>query len=620
MNTSIDLETNVVNRYTGEARMQRLMWIATRTTNIAINQSPDSNQEEYLLQRLAYEAAAQFAIQQQNAARYKDIFHQYNEKNVLKSPPRRHEDASTTEISGSSESRDLLDVFDAHWYNDTFANNRQNRDILQSRLQASQAHLNKEAIRVAYLAIAEFATRTGDMSEAFHAVLRAKDFCTTRQQTTTVTLQILMYSTLLRNFQVVRDYVPRLEHTVVTATPSSAASTVAVNTGSGALDPALCSTVRICVWIASGLAKLSSCDYKGAAECFRSISLSGQNNGSKNVSSPSSVYSPESTGGNDLPSATLLSHASWDTNVLAPEDVAMYAAFLTLAVEDNRSVVMNLAEDPEALELVPQMKEVLVQFTRLAQYKVAFTILEKAYVPLLRHDLYMSQHVDSLTQLIRNRAILMYWKPYQKIELETMAFELGSSIVRPPSSLIKMPWMMHSLDINHENRYTEGSGSAQLLQSLLHLIANNRSSLGHETRIDLQTNSLVRDAILPEDERLMRTTRKLQATSSRVLNDSYGMMVRMACQSNNIRVLDPADKRRRGYDNNALFSDWERNVGRRQQLNVSSDDDDDDLDIGDRGASDEIENDDELEEHEQVEDDAQMMDATNDGMNPEDLY
>jgi 26S proteasome subunit RPN7 len=252
MTTLIDLETNVVNRYSGEARMQRLLWIATRTTT-------DSDHGETTLRHLAYRAATHLAVQQQNATRYKDIFHQYNEKVLLKSQQLRRPEDEAAEISGPREiTGGLLDVFDAQWYNDTSANNRQNRDILQSRLQASQAHLNKEAIRVAYLALAEFATRTGDISEAFHSALRAKDYCTTRQQTTTVTLQILMYSILLRNYHVVREYVPRLEHTLVAA--SSASSPGPANAGSSAMDQTMSSTVRICVLIASGLDKIAAAE------------------------------------------------------------------------------------------------------------------------------------------------------------------------------------------------------------------------------------------------------------------------------------------------------------------------------------------------------------------------
>lgn len=669
-----DLETHVLQRYTGEARLQRLLWIAgniiiggsTRNSNInAEDGLRDVNTEEVALRRESYEAALQYAIQQNNTSRYADIFHSWNQQ---KEQHQSTSSNSTTTYSSTTAS-DFVLHYDAQWFEETVLMNRQNRDVLYSRLQASQAHLNKDAIRVAYLAVAEFAIRTGDINEAFHAALRAKDYCTTRNQTTSVTLQILMFAIYLNNYEVIRDYVPRLEQTIH---PHVGGHTTNVSGGTNSntsLDKSIHITLRNCVLIASGIEKLATFQYKAAADKFRSVALSGMNS-SRDLSS-SSRPSSEATSSSassacgtslsgDIAIATA-SQASWDTNVLAPEDVALYAAFLTLAVEDNRHVVMMLAEDAEALELVPQMKEVLIQFTRFAHYKVAFAILEKEIFPILRMDMYLSPHLVTLAQQIRNRAIIQYWKPYEKIELNHMAEELGRDIIIPPavsseSVLAVLPNLnkqQRSSTINKTDKSNSlSSGSELLLQTLIQLMSTNRSALGSDTRIDLLTNSLVRDPFEPEQERFMYTSNRLNVVSKRVLNDAYSMLIKSSCAEYNLFVVDPsAEKNNR----KSLWDDYaganNRNVSARgegRQRNLFSDDEDDggeEYGEYENDASDDINNrndgvydddhDDERnvvvgsddndndnnDEHGQYHDGDLVLDNTGgDEMNPEDLY
>ena len=82
-------------------------------------------------------------------------------------------------------------VFDQEFITVTEARNRQTRDALTGRLTTAQAHLNKEAIRTAYLALAEADVLRGDIAEAYHAALRAKDYCTNRAQTMQVSFLVL---------------------------------------------------------------------------------------------------------------------------------------------------------------------------------------------------------------------------------------------------------------------------------------------------------------------------------------------------------------------------------------------------------------------------------------------
>jgi hypothetical protein len=119
----------------------------------------------------AYQAAARQMKEAGNVHRYKEVFGSSGSNS-----------GSNTNSGNSVAVRNHI-VYDTAWVHDAEMNNRTGRDILTSRLQAAQAHLNKEAIRAAYLAMAEHDAMTGDLTEAFHSVLRAKDYCTSRQQT-----------------------------------------------------------------------------------------------------------------------------------------------------------------------------------------------------------------------------------------------------------------------------------------------------------------------------------------------------------------------------------------------------------------------------------------------------
>jgi hypothetical protein len=67
----------------------------------------------------------------------------------------------------------------------------------------------------------------------------------------------------------------------------------------------------------------------------------------------------------------------WDSTMLAPDDIALYAAVLTLTVEDNRSTALQLSEHPEALERAPVVRDVLQQFCKRCNYQQAWQLLEE---------------------------------------------------------------------------------------------------------------------------------------------------------------------------------------------------------------------------------------------------
>lgn len=89
-------------------------------------------------------------------------------------------------------------TYDTAWVEQSEAAALQSMETLEGRLSAAQAHLNKEAIRTAYLAIAEFASEKGDLDGAMRAVLRSREYCTNRIQTAQVCLLIMELAMDLR--------------------------------------------------------------------------------------------------------------------------------------------------------------------------------------------------------------------------------------------------------------------------------------------------------------------------------------------------------------------------------------------------------------------------------------
>jgi hypothetical protein len=112
--------------------------------------------------------------------------------------------------------------------------------------------------------------------------------------------------------------------------------------------------------------------------------------------------------------------------------------------------------------------------------------------------------------------------------------------------------------------------------------------------LDGRTNTLVRSVPDLEQDRLQVTTQKLQATSTRVLDDTYSMVVRLACLEHDLVVADPLKQRR------SSRNEWNNPSQPRsasQQAAVESSDDDADFLDGHMGEA-----------------------AVVDEMNPEDLY
>lgn len=281
---------------------------------------------------------------------------------------------------------------------------------------------------------------------------------------------ILELALALENYQQVREYVNKVEHTLGGAT-SNAATAAA---GGGARDNK--EEISIKLKIANGLQLLAQGNYNSAASCFMNLC--------RTTSDTSKLNWP---------------------GVTCAEDVALYASLLALATQ-GRSSILELSEHPEALELVPHMKELLSQWSRANYVKCmeAFMVDQ----PFLG-DLYVSgpSRWPKLQTTLREKCLLEYLKPYQCVKLETMS-QLFPTIPNLQDTLVALM----------------GRG----------LIEN--AKLDCRTNVMYKTKSASVQELDPPN---------LAAMEQRILDDAHGMLIRLACLEHDLSVADVNSPERR---------------------------------------------------------------------------
>lgn len=453
---------------------------------------------------------------------------------------------AVTAAPSSSHPPPLPFAIDTAWLSSQEARNRQAREALAARLGQAQAHLHKEAIRAAYLALAEHEASKGggsggagggtgaaaaDLTEAFHLTLRARDYCTTRSQTAMVSLQILELAIALNNYGSVREYVVKLQHTLEGTSTTAGATAASAGSGSGsgaggAGVGAVGSEVAHFVKIASALEALRNEEFPRAAAILIEMTT-GRRPGSPRSSDDNEGNS--SSGGSITAAAATEQHsgstASWPT-VLCGEEIALYTGLMALCVLPRRDVVA-LAEHAEALELAPPVRECLWQFHR-GNYQSAWDLLNW---PQLKLDCHLGPHVSRLQGLVVKRAILAYWQPYLRVDLPTMAQELSGLV---PSTEYLIRHMVDVIGQSHSTATTPraGAGTTKASKGLTKLL---------DTRIDLPNQTLVREMDGDEeDEAETCAALKLQDLAADVLDDGYSTIVRLSCLEHNLIVRDPS--------------------------------------------------------------------------------
>lgn len=458
----MDLETYIA-RYNGATRLQRLLLIAQQTQDEAVASQ-------------AFGLAETQMKEERNTQRYKEVFGYSSSATAAGSTSdttAENPDAGVRRPPPSSFS------FDEAWNLNTEASNRETGHILQGRLSTAQSHMHKEAIRTAYVAIAKHSAKTGKRREALSSLLRAMDYCTSRSQTAQLAVLLLEAAFGVQSYQQVREYVTKMEHTLSNTSVSAASASSPTAASPGSIATAdLLQDVSVKLKIASGLERMAQGDYSAAASIFTKLIMT--NGGAAKLEWP---------------------------GVTCAEDISLYASLLALATQD-RSQILELAEHPEALELVPAMKELLLQWARANYVKCMQAFSQDcsmsnstSEVNILQYpDLYLSagDKWEKLSKKIREKCLLEYLRPYQCIQLSKMS-KLFPSIPDLQDELVDLM----------------GRG----------LLSN--------AKIDARANILYKN---PPSH--AKPSVDMYRMEQRVLDDTHAMLIRLACMEYDLCVSD----------------------------------------------------------------------------------
>ncbi|KAG5231328.1 COP9 signalosome complex family protein [Salix suchowensis] len=241
------------------------------------------------------------------------------------------------------------------------------KEKLENELNAYRTNLIKESIRMGYNDFGDYYYAHGSLADAFKSYVRTRDYCTTSKHIIHMCMSAILVSIELGQFIHVTSYVSKAEQTTE------------------ALEPITVTKLRC----AAGLAHLESKKYKLAARKFLEVS-------------------PEL--GNSY------------NEVIAPQDVATYGGLCALASFDRTELKSKIIDNPNfrnLLELVPEVRELIHDFYS-SHYASCLDYLGNLKANLML-DIHLHDHVQTLYDQIRNKALIQYTHPFVSVDLHMMA-------------------------------------------------------------------------------------------------------------------------------------------------------------------------------------------------------
>eukprot|EP00258_Populus_trichocarpa_P035624 XP_024451643.1 COP9 signalosome complex subunit 1 isoform X2 [Populus trichocarpa] len=243
----------------------------------------------------------------------------------------------------------------------------QRKEKLENELNAYRTNLIKESIRMGYNDFGDYYYAHGSLADAFKSYVRTRDYCTTSKHVIHMCMSAILVSIEMGQFTHVTSYINKAEQTA------------------DALDPNTVSKLRC----AAGLANLDAKKYKLAARKFLEVG-------------------PEL--GNSY------------NEVIAPQDVATYGGLCALASFDRmelKNKVIDSINFRNFLELVPEVRELIHDFYS-SHYASCLDYLGNLKANLML-DIHLHDHVQTLYDQIRNKALIQYTHPFVSVDLHMMA-------------------------------------------------------------------------------------------------------------------------------------------------------------------------------------------------------
>ncbi|KAL0945917.1 hypothetical protein HGRIS_012200 [Hohenbuehelia grisea] len=361
-----ELETYIAN-YTGRGAIDRLIHIITSAPSIA----PE-----------AFNVVVQHIQQTRDPSLYQHALNAYEEV------------AAHAQLPPPSD----LATLDTRWADEMIASNQIERQKLETEVKTYMNNLIKESIRMGLRDLGDFYRSIGEHGGALKQYTRSREFCTTSQHVLDMCLSVLELLIEHRNYSHIATYVFKADAAIDAASSAAQASGATGAPTSSKKGSAERDKVQSKLDFATGLSSLGQAHYEKAAMCFLRLGP------------------PHQLG-------------DWLGKLVAPGDIAIYGALCSLASLSRSAIKAQVIDNPtfaSYIEHEPYIRE-LIEAYMSSNFKVALDLLSKFST---RHflDINLAPHLHDLTNLIRDRAVVLYFQPFSSIKLERMGASFGWSL------------------------------------------------------------------------------------------------------------------------------------------------------------------------------------------------
>jgi len=251
-------------------------------------------------------------------------------------------------------------------------------------LADAKQNQQRTKIRTLHNKIGDYYFEGGDYAGALRSYMRAQEHSLTPEHNQELCFNVVRTAVAMKNFVHVGNFSEQFETNPLYKTSPHAVAEMKV---------------------ACGLGHLTSRRYREAAQSFTVVGFE---------------------------SISTLRH------MISAQDIALYGGLCALA-EYNRSELKLLTEDSNFAsftELLPAISKILLSFYR-THYGECLATLE-ALRNDLQLDFYLHDHVASLYEKIRNKALKQYFLPYESVDLQKMATAFQTTVPALEKELAKL--------------------------------------------------------------------------------------------------------------------------------------------------------------------------------------
>lgn len=248
------------------------------------------------------------------------------------------------------------------------------KDLYEQDLHQARITQIKDTIRTCHTQLTNLCTEQGDYSGALKYVSKSREFCTEPSAVFSTCMTIIKLCALLRQYPDLQSFTSKAHHT-----------------------PCKDESGQSKIQAAYGLYYMTTGKYKDAALSF--VRVKHQ----------------------DLTSGF--------SDVIGPQDVALYAVLCALAALSRNEVQSELLSSStfrECLDLVPQIRDVAIDFCN-CQYASCLATMDRLKGALLL-DVHLHGQVNDLCQQIRSKSIVQYFAPFLSVSLHSMAGAFNTTV------------------------------------------------------------------------------------------------------------------------------------------------------------------------------------------------